>query len=157
MTKTFKITIPKIELSVKIEEIKDKPKENKKEEISDYYFVTLHNEISHKNITILTVLDVLTIAKFSLYKTKRCDLTEDTLCGFNTIIPESSVVFLGREFEEVKHKIITERIRILNDLLKYSEKLFKCSIIDICSLYSKRILWSYDLLTGREVKNVRSS
>lgn len=157
MTKTFKITIPKIELSVKIEEIKDKPKENKKEEISDYYFVTLHNEISHKNITILTVLDVLTIAKFSLYKIKRCDLTENTLCGFNTIIPASNVVFLGRVFEEVKHKIITERIRILNDLSKYSKELFKHSIIDIVSLYSNRILWSYNLAIGREVKNVRSS
>lgn len=154
MTKTFRITIPKIEIGIKIEEIKDEHKENKKEEISDYYFVTLHNDILHKNITILTVQDILTIGIFSLDKIKHYDLTEDTLCGFNTIIPGNKTVFFSRVFEDVKNKIISERIRILNDLSKYSKKLFKSSIIDICSLYSTHVLWSYNLSMGKEVKNV---
>ena len=148
----FKITIPKIEFTIKVEETLKK-KEDKKEKVSDYYFVTLHNDIKRKKITLLTVQDCLTVSVFSLYKIDKKDLTSNTLCGFNCVIPNHSVVFLSRDFKSIKNKIMSECPRILIQLFKHSEskRLFKTCTIDIVSLDTKRILWSYNLAIGKEV------
>ena len=148
----FKITIPKIEFTIKVEEVLKK-KEDKKEEVSDYYFVTLHNDIKHKKITLLTVQDCLTVSIFSLYKIDKSDLTSDTLCGFNHVIPNHSIVFLSYDFKFLKNRIMSECPRILTQLLEHSEskRLFKTCTIDVVSLNTKRILWSYNLAIGKEV------
>ena len=148
--RTFKITIPKIEIAVQIEEI-DNNKKPKKEKVSDYYFVTLHNNIKHKKITILTIQDCLTVPIFSLSKIDCCNLTTDTICGFNDILPLSKTVFFSRDFKNIRHHFLMARAKILNDLCRYSKELFTNSIIDIVSLNKKEIMWSYNLAVGREV------
>lgn len=146
MTRTFRITIPKIEIDIQVKEIDDN-KKPKKEKVSDYYFVTLHNNIKRKKITILTVQDCLTVPIFSLSKIDSRHLTEDTICGFNDVIARSKIAFYSRDFEQVKHSIITSNYKILDDLLKYSKELFNNSILDIVSLNKKQVLWSYNIVS----------
>ncbi len=146
----FKITIPKIEFTIKVEEVLEKKSKKKAE---DYYFVTLHNHMSRKKVTILTVQDCLTVSVFTLTKLDKRNLTSNTIYGYNDIIALNKVVFGSRKLNEVTLKISKDRIRILNDLKKYSDRLLEDSIVDIVSLNTKKVICSYNLAIGREVVN----
>ena len=146
----FKITIPKIEFTIKVEEVLEK---KLKKKVEDYYFVTLHNHMRRKEVTILTVQDCLTVSVFTLTKLDKRDLTSNTIHGYNCIIPLSKAVFGSNKLNEVTLKISKDRIRILNDLKKYSDQLLEDSTVDIVSLNTKKVLCSYNLATGKEVVN----
>lgn len=161
---TIHIKIPEIVLSIDTKE--DIEKEEKryienldgKEPEHDFFFVMPYGSIENENekTYVMTLVDCLTVPAFSFCEICKSNLTEDTLFGFNDVMPRSQIIFGDKELENVKNKIKTDVVKILNDITrfsisKFSTRLSSLTQIDVVSLKQKHAVWSFDLTHGHEI------